>query len=223
MKSIYEYFPKEGFVGDLEVHLCSLKTDGTRLTDTTVTYQFDENPTVQIELPIDMVKSVVKPKSTEGAEEIKEPKSVEEAEQQLEEKTGSCWQFLLDRVNELNETISKDNEVMEDIIKQLSEERSEHAEYLEKTMKEGSSNLFLQKRGKEALDERYQGDVRAAMGLQKKYDELKSDVIQLMTFIYEYEHDGRIRMNVESSNFEVKYCYIHIFDAIKQGRFLRKK
>jgi hypothetical protein len=118
MKSIYEYFPKEGFVGDLEVHLCSLKTDGTRLTDTTVTYQFDENPTVQIELPIDMVKSVVKPKSTEGAE------PVEEAEQQLEEKTGSCWQGLLDRINEIKATTSKDNEAMEDVVKQLKEECS---------------------------------------------------------------------------------------------------
>jgi hypothetical protein len=73
------------------------------------------------------------------------------------------------------------------------------------------------------LEERYKGDVQAAMELQEKYDELKSEVVQLMMFIYEYEHDGRIRMNVESSNFEVKYCYIHIFDAIKQGRFLREK
>jgi vacuolar-type H+-ATPase subunit I/STV1 len=217
MKSIYEYFPKEGFVGDLEVHLCSLKTDGTRLTDTTVTYQFDENPTVQIELPIDMVKSVVKPKSTEGAE------PVEEAEQQLEEKTGSCWQGLLDRINEIKATTSKDNEAMEDVVKQLKEECSKQAEYLEKTTEEGSLKFVLQKRGKEELEERYKGDVQAAMELQEKYDELKSEVVQLMMFIYEYEHDGRIRMNVESSNFEVKYCYIHIFDAIKQGRFLREK
>jgi hypothetical protein len=228
MKSIGEYFPKEGMIGDFGVHFLSLQTNGTVLADTTVTYVFDRNPIAQIKLPIDMVKSVVKPKSTEGAEEIKEPESVEEAEQQLEEKVkehlaGSCWQVLLDRVNEIKATTSKSNEVMEDIIKQLSEERSEQAEYLERTTKEGSSNLVLQKRGKEALDERYQGDVQAAMELQKKYDELKSDVVQLMMFIYEYEHDGHIRMNVESSNFEIKYCYNKIFDAIKQGRFLREK
>jgi hypothetical protein len=156
MKSIGEYFPKEGFVGDLEVSLVGLQVDSTSLEAATGTYQFDRNHFVRNELPIDMVESVVKPKkveySTEGAEEIKEPESLEEAEQQLEEKVkehlaGSRWEVLLDRVNEFNETISNDNDVMEDVIKQLSEERSEqaekeHAEYLEKTMKEFHENFI---------------------------------------------------------------------------------
>jgi hypothetical protein len=48
MKSIGEYFPKEGFVGDLEVSLVGLQVDSTSLEAATGTYQFDRNHFVRI-------------------------------------------------------------------------------------------------------------------------------------------------------------------------------